>query len=98
MLVILSLMHAYLLLSFLDLSRCIPYNIHEVHKLIGISSTYQLIIRRLSITLEMVGKSVFKENLLLVSNCITYWNIIGFNLVGDQDFITLWIFLYRYKR
>ena len=98
MLGILSLMHAYPLLGFLDLSKCIPHNIHEVYKLIGISSAYQLIIQRLSVALEMVGKNIFKEHLLLVSDCITYWNIIGFNPVGDQDLITLWIFLYRLQK
>ena len=64
--------------SFLDLNRCVPYSIHEVYKLIGISSAYQLIIQQLSVALEMVGKNVFKEHLLLVFYCITYWKFYWF--------------------
>ncbi|XP_057854587.2 DNA-directed RNA polymerase V subunit 1 [Cryptomeria japonica] len=74
-------------ISFLDLNKCVPYSIHEVYKLIGISCAYQLIIQRLSVALEMVGKNVFKEHLLLLSDCITYTgNIIGFNPAGYRDF------------
>ncbi|KAH9305391.1 hypothetical protein KI387_009795, partial [Taxus chinensis] len=74
-------------ISFLDLNRCMPYSIHELYKLLGISSAYQLTIQRLSVALEMVGKNVFKEHLLLVSDCIAYTgNIIGFNPAGYRDF------------
>ena len=81
---IFSLMHAYLLL---DDSRCIPYSIHEVYQLLGVATSYPLVVHRLSLASEMIGKDVFREHLLLIFDCLNYTNnIFSYYLVGYHDF------------
>ncbi|KAM0952444.1 putative DNA-directed RNA polymerase [Dioscorea sansibarensis] len=73
----LSVMH------LIDTSRSIPYGIQQIEELLGISCAFDQSVRRLSTSIRMVAKGVFKEHLILVANNMTCTgSLIGFSTGG----------------
>nr|AJA90769.1 DNA-directed RNA polymerase V largest subunit [Ephedra trifurca] len=73
-------------MELLDDSRCIPYSVHEVYKLLGVAAAYQLIIQRLTLALELLGKGAYKNHLLLIASCMTLTGkVIAYNAAGFKD-------------
>ncbi|XVE68305.1 hypothetical protein DITRI_Ditri09bG0056900 [Diplodiscus trichospermus] len=70
-------------LNLIDTQRSIPYAIKQVQELLGISSTFEQAVQRLSISVSMVARGVLKEHLMLLANSMTCTgNLTGFNSGG----------------
>ncbi|KAH7655300.1 DNA-directed RNA polymerase protein [Dioscorea alata] len=70
-------------MHLIDTSRSIPYGIQQIEELLGISCAFDQSVRRLSTSIRMVAKGVFKEHLILVANNMTCTgSLIGFSTGG----------------
>nr|AJA90763.1 DNA-directed RNA polymerase V largest subunit like [Ephedra trifurca] len=77
------------IMDALDSRSCEPYSIHEINKVLGISAAYNVLLKRLFLSVSMMGSPVYRQHLVLIADCMCHSGTVnGFTAAGYRDFLS----------